>query len=131
MMQRLVHVTVGSVGVAAMLALSGCGGDPPRVPFPTAGTTPSATTPTLSGGIAGTASATYLCTTGAPLSVTVAPGGGSLSYAYAGYPAQQMTQIGAGGTTFSNGTYQLLLQGNQAQLSHANGGQPFDSCTRA
>lgn len=131
MMQRLVRVAVGVAGVAAVLALSGCGGDPPRVPFPTAGTTPTVTAPTVPGGLAGAASTTYLCTSGSPLSVTLAPGGASLSYAYAGYPARQMTQVTPGGTAYTDGTYQMLLQGNQAQLSYSGGGQSFDSCSRA
>ncbi len=114
-MKRLGFLTLGLTALG-ILALTGCGSEPPRVPFPTASTA------------AGPVAGAYQCNSGAPLSVTVAPDGTGLSYAYAGYPHRPMTQTGGG--TYSDGTYQLKVQGSQVQLSHASTGQPFDFCTR-
>ena len=47
-MRNLTSVTK-ALGLAAVLAAAGCGGEPPRVPFPTAGTTPSVTAPAVPG----------------------------------------------------------------------------------
>jgi hypothetical protein len=116
-------------GLTAALALFGCGSEPPRVPFPTASTTPAVTAPVLTAPVATGASTTYLCNQGSPLSVTMTPGAPTLTYSYAGYPGRQMTQ-GAGGV-YTDGTYDLMLQGNQASLAYAGTGQPFDVCTRA
>jgi hypothetical protein len=129
-MPKLTQVTMGMVGLAAAFAVSGCGGDPPRVPFPTASSTPSVTAPVLTSPVAAGPATTFLCTTGAPLSVAVAPGGASLSYSYAGYPSRQMTLVPGGSSLYADGTYQLQLQGNQASIAYV-GGQAFDTCARA
>ena len=120
-------LTKGMMGLATALVLVACGGDPPRVPFPTAGTTPSGT-PVAQPSPVGAAT-TYTCNQGTLLVVIGSPGAPTLSYSYAGYPQQQMTLTS--GTAYTDGTYQLQLQGNQASLAHAGTGQIFDTCTRA